>query len=205
MKFDKIKTIIKDYFKENKPWILLSTGVFVSGMVIGFLIVVIFPIVLEYLLGIFASMLEEEISTMQAQENMRATFLIFQRNLQATLVLSIGGVVFGLISFMGLLFNGVILGIVAGALLVNGKLLFVLATLIPHGVFEIPALLLSGAWGFRIGTEWILDRHKGKRKQVFLSNFKKLLYFIPFLILFLLIAAIIEVYVSGKIALVLGG
>lgn len=192
---------IRSFLQENRWWIIISASVFCLGFLLGFVIVILFPQVLEFMLRIFQQVLKKEIETLQRQENWKAVWQIFIRNLKACLVFALGGLLIGIPTFSGLLFNGFILGVVCGGIILSGQIVVLLATVLPHAIFELPAIIFAGAWGFRLGTEWILDRSKGGRGKIFMSNFKKFIYFTPILIIMLLLAALIEVFVSGKLAL----
>lgn len=58
------------------------------------------------------------------------------------------GVTGGIGSALALLYNGVILGAVAFDYIRSGHLVFLLGWLLPHGVVEIPAILIGGQAGF---------------------------------------------------------
>ncbi len=66
-------------------------------------------------------------------------------------ILTMGlGVTFGLGTIILLFYNGVILGAVAFDYVMDGQLIFLLGWLLPHGVIEIPAILLGGQAGLVI-------------------------------------------------------
>ncbi|HEY2343129.1 MAG TPA: stage II sporulation protein M [Chthoniobacteraceae bacterium] len=50
-----------------------------------------------------------------------------------------------------LFFNGVILGLIGLDYIINGQTVFVLGWLLPHGVIEIPAILIGGQAGLLLG------------------------------------------------------
>lgn len=192
--------IIKSYFQENKYWILGSMLVMGAGFGVGLIVSLLFPFVLTYLLDFLQQNLEKEIETLQSGDNLKASWLIFLRNLQATITMALSGLFFGIITSFSLFFNGFILGIVIGAMVSSGNILVVLTSLVPHGIVEIPTVILAGAWGYRLGIEWLLNQSKGKRGKVFITNLKKYFIALPFLVILLIFAAIIEVYVSGALA-----
>lgn len=62
------------------------------------------------------------------------------------------GILLGILPFLALVVNGYVLGFVANqAIAIDG--IFVLWRLLPHGIFEIPAILISTALGIRLGTD----------------------------------------------------
>ncbi|BDC49914.1 membrane protein [Bryobacterales bacterium F-183] len=60
------------------------------------------------------------------------------------------GISYGLGTIVLLFYNGVILGAVAFDYVMDGQTIFLLGWLLPHGVIEIPAILLGGQAGFII-------------------------------------------------------
>ena len=60
------------------------------------------------------------------------------------------GISFGIGTIVLLFYNGVILGAVALDYIADGQLIFLLGWLLPHGVIEIPAILLGGQAGLVI-------------------------------------------------------
>ncbi len=60
------------------------------------------------------------------------------------------GMTFGLGTVIILFYNGVMLGAVALDYILGGQTLFLLGWLIPHGVIEIPAVLIAGQAGLAI-------------------------------------------------------
>ena len=62
------------------------------------------------------------------------------------------GIAWGIGTIIVLFYNGVILGSVIFHYVANGKAIFVTAWLLPHGAFEIPAILLAGQAGLTIGN-----------------------------------------------------
>lgn len=119
-------------------------------------------------------------------------FLFIAINNAITLFLSIIlGLAFGIFPLLVLLSNGMMLGIVAYltpfSVLVRG--------ILPHGILEIPALIVSCAIGLKLGKIIFLKIKKVK------VNIKKelkiaLLFFLKFLLPVIIIAAAIEAYIT---------
>lgn len=70
-------------------------------------------------------------------------------NLVAMLVLLLGAVSLGLVTLFGLVLNGLVIGVVVGIAVQQVDPLVVAMLLVPHGVLEIPALLVASAVGLR--------------------------------------------------------
>ena len=65
------------------------------------------------------------------------------------------GMTWGIGTFIILFYNGVILGLVAVDYIVDGQTIFLLGWLLPHGIIEIPAILIGGQAGFVLGRALI--------------------------------------------------
>lgn len=70
-------------------------------------------------------------------------------NLVAMGVMLLGAVSLGLMTLVALLLNGLLIGAVVGIAIQTLDPLVVLALLVPHGILEIPALLIASAVGLR--------------------------------------------------------
>lgn len=122
-------------------------------------------------------------------------YFIFLNNLQAAFIGMIGGILFGLLPLGIVFLNGSILGYVAA--LVSAKEGFgAMWRLLPHGVFELPALFIALALGLRLGVESIsvlLSLSGVRRKETFSLMLRtSLITFVCVILPLLLIAGIIE-------------
>ena len=71
-------------------------------------------------------------------------------------ILTLGlGMTYGLGTIVELFYNGVLLGLVAADYILAGQTVFLLGWLLPHGVIEIPAILLAGQGGLLLGKALI--------------------------------------------------
>jgi len=77
--------------------------------------------------------------------------------------------------------------------------LIIVTGLVPHGIFELPAVLIAAALGLRFGTEWLRQESKGHRGEVLKNNLIRAIVCLPAIALVLFIAALIEVFASGKL------
>lgn len=147
-----------------------------------------------------APLLEHEFN-----ENMFSFHYIFLNNLKVVLLLSFGGVLtFGGLTFLNLIFNGVNVGVMFYAYLNLGELKTFFLLILPHGIFEIPAIIIAGAAGFKIPYE-LLRFALGKKEEIISEEDAKeffKLFLISMILIF--IAALIESTITAKIAESLG-
>jgi len=80
-----------------------------------------------------------------------ATSAIMTNNLSVCFTSFAGGIVFGLGTFFVLVENGILLGVVGAACHQYGMSVLLWSFVAPHGSLELPAIIISGAAGFRLG------------------------------------------------------
>ncbi|MDR2873366.1 MAG: stage II sporulation protein M [Methanobrevibacter sp.] len=135
--FNLVKNEVKESLIENKYILLLSTILF------------IFPLILGYLLGhhlqpVLEPVLDEFKRKVISGEVKISFDSIFLNNLKAILIEYAGGIFFGILTFFILVFNGLFIGYF-GFKVVDLKLFLV--GIAPHGIFEIPAVIIGAAAG----------------------------------------------------------
>lgn len=126
---------------------------------------------------------------------------LFINNLQACIIIFLGGVTFGLLTAFVLALNGFIVGIVAQISLEVQGALFVIAALAPHGIVELPALFIAGALGFMLAgalhREWNGDGDAAQEALVYANTFAKTV--VPLLA----IAAVTEAFITPAVIVML--
>jgi stage II sporulation protein M len=75
----------------------------------------------------------------------------------------------------------------------------VILSLAPHGIFELPALILAGAWSLRMAISWLLPAAAGRRGDVWRGTIVEGLWLIPVIVGLLAIAAVVEVLVTAPL------
>jgi uncharacterized membrane protein SpoIIM required for sporulation len=107
----------------------------------------------------------EEKATNDRLSGMKGTFSSFlmTHNTKVSIFTLALGITWGVGTMIMLFYNGVILGAVAADYLLAGQTKFLLGWLVPHGSFEIPAILIAGQAGLILGGALI---GWGKRTSV---------------------------------------
>lgn len=106
------------------------------------------------------------------------------------------GLTFGLGTIILLFYNGVILGLVAVDYIVDGQTVFLLGWLLPHGVIEIPAILIAGQIGFILARFQILSIRREVKNRQFLEERKDMVNLFFCLCIMLVWAGIVEAFLS---------
>ena len=128
---------------------------------------------------------------------------IFSNNVRATFLVFLGGMVsFSVIGVLAFLLNIGLVGGVLGVFKLMGysPVVLFMAGLLPHGMFEIPALMLASAIVLRIGAVLVtpqLGKSMGQMALELLADWAKI--FIGLVVPLLAIAAVIEAYITPAI------
>lgn len=195
-------------FIENKYFLLLSTLLFIIPMLIGYLFAPYLKSSLQPTVNNFRDRVQGGIIKLSVNS-------IFLNNFYVAILIYFGGIFLGLITAILLISNGVFVGYFATNLPLE---IFLLLTL-PHGIFEIPGIIIAGAGGFTLTAFLIYflkdifvfkkndfsEKPKFREKIVssFNKNSKKLtqsLILLGVAIVLLIIAAFIEVYITINLA-----
>jgi uncharacterized membrane protein SpoIIM required for sporulation len=126
---------------------------------------------------------------------------ILLNNLKVIFLMLAGAITFGLSTFINLMFNGFNVGVLVGStFLTNEPLKLIAGFILPHGIFEIPAMLISAVAGFKIPYEIIQYLRDKKEKPLTEEDIKEFLKLAVISIILIIIAAFVEVYITPKIA-----
>lgn len=172
-----------DYIKESQNYIYVIIGVFVFSILIGAFVQ--FP---ESFVQKIISYLQELLLQTQGLSWFQLTKFIFLNNVQSSFVGMIFGIVLGIYSVITSLANGFILGFVS-LLAVREGGVSVLWKILPHGIFELPALFISLGMGLKLGT-FIFQKKKIESFKKYLLNSLRVFVFV--VLPLLVVAAIIE-------------
>jgi len=128
----------------------------------------------------------------------------FEHNLKVAFMLWSGAITFGATTLFTLTFNGIILGSAVKTTAEQIGLAGTLLMILPHGIFEIPGIIIAGAAGFKIPYE--LLRYALGRKEEIISeeDAKEFFKLVAISIVLIFIAALIESTITLKIAKSLG-
>jgi stage II sporulation protein M len=170
--------------------LILAASIFFISLVLGTLIG---QNIVEGIMGQLGTILEPLALT--GKLTILLFFIIFINNAIKALGIIFLGILLGLPTLLFIVLNGFILGGLGSALeSVNGWR-YVMASFVPHGVIEIPVILLAAALGFTVGMEslkWLIRRESRVKLQ--LSNGLKV--YVRWILPGLAIAAILEVLVT---------
>jgi len=181
-----------NYIISLKPYAILSAGLFALSLINGYLITALDP---DGAIEIMRN-LQETYGSLSETEGLELMFRIFINNAVKSFLAAYAAIItLGIAPFVFLWVNGVIAGVVAAILYFDGQFATFLIGITPHGILEIPALILSSALGFRFAKAVFT---KISRKKIILSTELKngSLFFLKVIIPLLIGAAIIETFIT---------
>jgi stage II sporulation protein M len=121
--------------------------------------------------------------------------IIFLKNLLASAMAMLLGLGLGLIPLLVVTSNGFLLGIVGYAAVQKAGLLFLAAGILPHGIIELPVVLISIAIGFRLG--YLLALTLAKEKADLSGETRMAVHFLwRWVVPLLFLAAAIETFIT---------
>ena len=106
---------------------------------------------------------EKEVAgQIQGKESSDIFVKLFFNNLQACILLFLGGASFGILTIFIMSLNGIVIGAIMEIVHKDHSAVFVAAAILPHGIFEIPAFILSGALGILLAQSLIAEWYNGE-------------------------------------------
>jgi len=119
-------------------------------------------------------------------------------NWQVSLATALSGVIFIIPVLTTLLFNGFILGV---SIDIIQNLTLFMAAILPHGIIELPALIISGSVGLKLGFDFLKALKQGNISSniEFHQTLKRTIYIMLGLIPLFIIAGIIETFITPYI------
>ena len=141
-------------FRQQIGFVLASVLVTVAWGLVGAAVTSARPEFMRHYLG------PEMIATMERHRMWTESIVsvapkeashIMTNNLSVCFAIFAGGIAFGLGTFFYLYFNGMMLGVIGAACHQYGMSLALWSFVAPHGSLELPAILIAGGAGFRLG------------------------------------------------------
>ncbi|MBI4188092.1 MAG: stage II sporulation protein M [Chloroflexi bacterium] len=175
-----------------KQWFFLSIFLFGGGLIFG--------------LATSSStmaLLAEDLSALKRMAGFMAPLpqpsilaFIYFKNVSAILVSFILSPLFWLVPVIALTLNGWLLGVVSVVVIQEKSLGYLLAGLLPHAIFELPALFVGEAASLSFGAAMMRVLFRGESRSLLLSNFRQNSKYLILAFILLVPAAIIETYIT---------
>jgi len=175
-----------------KRWLFIAIFLFGIGLVLGLAT----PAGITGLLAEDIATLEELAELLASLPQSSVLVIIFIKNVSAVLVSFVFSPILCLTPVMALTVNGWLLGLVAISVVEEQSLGYLLAGLLPHGIFELPALIMGEAVALSFGTAVILALFKKEKRSLLLPNLRHNLRYLAVALALFLPAAIVETYIT---------
>lgn len=172
-----------NYIKETKIYFYIIAIIFLVMAIIGFLVPA--P---EFITETIMGLLQEIITKTQGMNSLELIFFIITNNVQTSFLGMIFGFVLGIFPVITALINGYLLGFVS-SMTVSVESPLILLKLLPHGIFEIPAVIIALGLGMKLGT-FPFKKNPKKSLREYLAN--SIRVFLLIILPLLLVAGIIE-------------
>jgi stage II sporulation protein M len=171
------------FFLESQWFFVFAFAIFGITFLIGFIFPVFFR---EEIFEKIASLILE----IEGKGALELIGFIFLNNLMVSFMAIVLGIFFGIFPLMTCVVNGYLLGFVAREAAVRDGVL-VLWKILPHGVFELPAVIFSIGIGIRIGVSIVGSKWAGGKDMGYVLR-EGLRFFVFVVFPLLLLAGIIE-------------
>ncbi len=189
--------LVKIIFKNNYKIILVSMLIYFISTIIGFCI---YQTTINTFNGIpdITVIKNKRIETYFTNLNLTS---ILSNNIVLIIQLTIGSALFGVTTFSLLIYNGILFGILlANSIESKVTISEILLLTLPHGIFEIPAVIIAGAAGFKTPYE-IVRYLAGKKEQILTKkDIEEYLTLALISIILIVIVAFVEAYITPRIA-----
>lgn len=186
-----------DFWREEYGrWVGMTAVAFLVLVVLSYIAGRLFPEIPAAILTYFNEVVAD--SGIVRDDGSFSALALFDNNLRAMVLSTLYGFIpFLYLPALSMGVNAILLGMVASS--VNGQWLLLAAGILPHGIFELPALCLSLAAGLCLCqniNRYIRKNEKGVMKPLLLNILRVTgLVVVPLLV----IAAIMESYVTPAV------
>ena len=189
--------VLGDFWREEYGrWVGMTAVAFLVLVVLSYIAGRLFPEIPAAILTYFNEVVAD--SGIVRDDGSFSALALFGNNLRAMVLSTLYGFIpFLYLPALSMGVNAILLGMVAAS--VNGQWLLLAAGILPHGIFELPALCLSLAAGLCLCqniNRYIHKNEKGIMKPLLLNILRVTgLVVIPLLV----VAAIMESYVTPAV------
>ena len=199
-----------ELLKRNKSFILVGVILFVIGSIAGYTVYLNNPDLANLEGSSIFSGLEQKISFFQNLNILGKIIFIFLNNLLVALISVFLGAILGLFPIFIALMNGFVVGIVPGKVLESNGIGYLLVGLVPHGIFEIPAILIAIGLGLKFGyliISTIISILLGKstKDNEFKLFIRELKPAFKIILILLCIGAFVEILITPLLITIIGG
>ena len=163
-------------------------------MIVGWIGTVHNPAIGNELLSLFQKEIAGQITI---QNPVDMCLKIFANNLEACILLFLGGATFGILTLVILSLNGIVIGAVTEIISKGHSALFIAAAIVPHGIFEVPAFIIASALGFCMAQSLIAEWYGAADTAADAGRLARL--FLLYVLPLIAVAAVVESFITPAI------
>ena len=178
----------------NIKLILISLIIYISSFLLG-LLISLHKYAYNFLI------FNRSFTNIYQNQNSGLFKYILINNIKIIFIILLGFLSVGLTTIINIIYNGVYFGyLVAHAVYLGYNIEVIILLTFPHGIFEIPAIIIAGAAGFKIPYEIVRYLAGRKEQPLTKEDIKEYLMLALISIILIVIAAFVEAYITPKIA-----
>jgi stage II sporulation protein M len=182
------------YQRKLRPYITASLALLLVGGVLGASVVAYSPIARH-----FDQNVTEFVKVFRGLPRLELAAAIFLNNAVKALLVMVGGIAIGLLPAVFLIVNGAALGFVLSSSIPSRGVLAALLAILPHGVFELPAVILATSMGLLLGRCAVNKFFHAGETRISDELALALKFFVRTVVPLLLIAALVEAFVTSAL------
>lgn len=128
--------------------------------------------------------------------------IVFLNNVLKSIAIVFSGGLLAFIPIFFLVINGMIIGYLAEMQVNADQLWFFLKAILPHGILEIPAILLASAFGIRFGAivfKGILTMLSARGRAAFVEELRQFMKMMPALVVLLIVSLLVAALIESTV------
>jgi len=189
-----MKSGMSEYLQSLKNFITFCIQLFFVSTIAGIYIAINHTKETQEVLKFVSEMFSPAVNYSQSE----LFFFIFQNNVIALFISLVESIVFGISSIAMIIANGVIIGVFAVLVADKTSILHFILGILPHGIFELPAAIITSSMGMRIGSA-VISKIMKKKVSIAYEIYNAIKCYILIVVPLLLVAAFVEAFITPVI------
>jgi len=181
------------YQRKLRPYFMTSVCILAGSGLLGAVAKAYAPDTSQY----FDQNIAEFVRLFRALPKLELAGAIFLNNTLKALFVMVGGIALGILPVIFIFANGAAVGFVLYGSIESRGLLTALLAILPHGIFELPAVLLATSMGLLLGRSSIKKLFGGGETTISGELALALKFFVKIVVPLLFIAALVEAFVTS--------
>ncbi len=190
----KLNQNTKNYLYSLRPYVLFCSVIFVLSVFLGYSAACNYSQEIQKVLR----EIKEMWMPFQEATSLKLFIFIAFNNISKIALVVFLGIISGIFPILFLFVNGIVVGIFAYTVAETVSWQMFLVGILPHGVIEIPVLILGAASGVKLGGVVFnkIFRKRGNLREEFSLALE---FFLRILLPLLILAAVIEAFVTANL------